>query len=224
MPFRLCNAPATFQQLMNQVLRKYLGKFVLVYLNNIIIYFKIFEEHKKYVKLVFEALRVISLIMKLKKCKFAQKELRFLGHIISAEGIRTDPDKIVKMVTLSSSTNLKELRSRLGLFSYYQQYIKGFSDITRPIYELIREENGKPVLFEWTLARQKAFKVIKAKLAMAPVIAHPNFDKLFILYTDTSGGGVEAVLHQKGDDGRERIIACTSRTYKKHEKKYLIIE
>ena len=126
------------------------------------------------------------------------------------------------MVTLSSSTNLKELRSRLGLFSYYQQYIKGFSDITRPIYELIREENGKPVLFEWTLARQKAFKVIKAKLAIAPVVAHPNFDKPFILYTDVSGGGIGAILHQKGDDSRERIIACTSRTYNKHKKKYPI--
>ena len=104
---------------MNQVLRKYLGKFVLVYLDDIIIYSKTFEEHKEHVRLVFEALRAASLMMKPKKCKFAQKELRFLGHIISAEGIRTDPDKIAKMVTLSLPTNLKELRSRLGLFSYY---------------------------------------------------------------------------------------------------------
>src|SRR6266540_488419 len=104
---------------MNQVLRKYLGKFVLVYLDDIIIYSKTFEEYKKYVRLVFEALRAASLMMKLKKCKFVQKELRFLGHIISANGIKTDPDKIAKMVTLSILTNLKELRLRLGLFSYY---------------------------------------------------------------------------------------------------------
>ena len=121
---------------MNQVLRKYLGKFVLVYLDDIIIYSKTFEEHKEHVRLVFEALRAASLMMKPKKCKFAQKELRFLGHIISAEGIRTDPDKIAKMVTMSPPTNLKGLRSRLGLFSYYRQYIKGFSEITRPMYEL----------------------------------------------------------------------------------------
>src|SRR6266498_4162105 len=113
MPFGLCNAPATFQRLMNKVLRKYLRKFVLVYLDDIIIYSKIFEEHKKHVRLVFEALRTASLMMKPKKCKFTQKELRFLGHIISAEGIRTDPDKIAKIVTMSPSTNLKELRSRL---------------------------------------------------------------------------------------------------------------
>ncbi len=119
MPFGLCNTLVTFQRLMNQVLRKYLGKFILVYLDNIIIYSKTFEEHKKHVRLVFEALRAASLMMKPKKCKFAQKELRFLGHIISVEGIRTDPDKIAKMVTLSVLTNLKELRLRLGLFSYY---------------------------------------------------------------------------------------------------------
>jgi len=128
------------------------------------------------------------------------------------------------MVILSPPTNLKELRSRLSLFSYYWQYIKGFSDITRPMYELTREENGKAMPFEWTAIRQKAFKVIKAKLVTAPVVAHPDFNKPFILYTDTSGGGVGAVLHQKGEDGRERIIACISRTYNEHEKKYPITE
>ena len=94
----------------------------------------------------------------------------------------------------------------------------------RPMYKLIREENGKAVPFEWIATRQKAFKNIKAKLAMMPVVAHPNFDKPFILYTDTSGRGIGAVLHQKGDDGREKIIACTSRTYNEHEKKYPITE
>src|SRR6266496_715070 len=159
---------------MNKVLRKYLGKVILVYLDKIIIYSKTFEEHKEYVKLVFEALRVASLMMKPKKCKFAQKELRFLGHIISAEGIRMDPEKIAKMVSLSPLTNLKELRSRLGLFSYYQQFVKGFSDITRPMYKLTREENGKLVSFEWTLTRQKAFEVIKTKLAVTLVVAYTN--------------------------------------------------
>src|SRR6266498_2183462 len=92
------------------------------------------------------------------------------------------------------------------------------------MYELIREEKGKAVPFEWTAARQKAFKAVKAKLATAPVVAHPNFDKPFILYTDASGGGVGAVLHQKGEDRRERIIAYASRTYNEHERKYPIIE
>ncbi len=128
------------------------------------------------------------------------------------------------MVTLLSPTNLKELRSRLGLFSYYRQYIKGFSDITRPMYELIKKENGKAVPFEWTVARQKAFEPIKAKLITAPVMAHSDFNKSFILYMDVSGEGVGAILHQKGKDKRERIIAYASRTYNEYEKKYPITE
>ena len=90
------------------------------------------------------------------------------------------------------------------------------------MYELTRKENGKIVPFEWTTVRQKAFKIIKAKLATTPVVAHPNFDKPFILYTDASGEGIGAVLHQKGDDRREWIIACASRTYNEYEKKYPI--
>src|SRR6266540_2082418 len=92
------------------------------------------------------------------------------------------------------------------------------------MYELTREENGKPVPFKWTAARQKAFEAIKAKLATAPVVTHPDFNKPFILYTDASDGGVGAVLYQKGKDGRERIIAYASRTYNEHEKKYPITE
>ncbi len=105
---------------MNQLFRKYLSKFILVYLNDIIIYSKIFEEHKEHVQLVFEALQAVFLIMKLKKCKFVQKELQFFGYIILAERIRTDFKKIAKMVTLPLPTNLKELRSRLGLSFYYR--------------------------------------------------------------------------------------------------------
>ncbi len=92
------------------------------------------------------------------------------------------------------------------------------------MYEFTRKENGKPIPFEWTPARQKAFEIIKVKLIIAPVVVHPNFDKLFILYTNVSGGDVEAVLHQKEDDERERIIVYASRTYNEHEKKYPITE
>src|SRR6266498_590719 len=93
----------------------------------------------------------------------------------------------------------------------------------RPMYKLIREENGKSVPFEWIAARQKAFKMIKAKLAMALIATHPDFNKSFNLYMDASGGGVGVVLHQKGDDGRERIITCTSKTYNKHERNTLLL-
>ena len=130
------------------MLRKYLGSFILVYLDDIIIYFRTFEEHKQYVRQVFQALREANLMMKPKKCNFAKQELRFLRHIIFKERIRVDLEKIVKMVLLSLPTNLKQLQSRLGHFSFYRKYIKEFSEITRPMYELIRKNEGISVSFE----------------------------------------------------------------------------
>src|SRR6266540_3132701 len=148
-----CNAfwaiqrPVTFQRLMNHILRKYLRDFTLVYLDDIIIYSKTWKGHLNYLRLVFEALRGAGLMVKVKKCEFAKKELKFLGHIISREGIRTDSEKIEKMVNIGPPKNFKELRSRLGHFSFYRQYIKGFSGITKPMYELTQMENGKYVPF-----------------------------------------------------------------------------
>src|SRR6266540_4167254 len=147
-------------------------------------------------------------MVKVKKCEFVKKKLKFLGHVISRERIRIDPKKIEKMVNIGPSKNLKELRSRLGLFFFYRQYIKGFSNITKPMYELIQMENRKYVPFVWNNKRQKAFDEIKRRMTMAPIVAHPYFEKPFILYTDASGEGIGAVLHQKDDQGKERIIAC----------------
>ncbi len=132
---------------MNYILRKYLGDFAFVYLDDIIIYLKTWKGHLNHLRLVFEALRGAGLMVKVKKCEFAKKELKFLGHIISRERIRTDPEKIEKIVNIGPPKNLKELRLRLGLFSFYRQYIKGFSSITKPMYELTQMENGKYVPF-----------------------------------------------------------------------------
>src|SRR6266540_2418238 len=163
-------------------------------------------------------------MVKVKKCEFAKKELKFLGHIISRKGIRTDPKKIEKMVNIGPPKNLKELRSRLGLFSFYRQYIKGFLGITKLMYELTQMENGKYVPFVWNEKRQKAFNDIKRRMTMAPIVAHPDFEKPFILYTDASREGIGTVLHQKDDQGKERIIAYASRALNQHEKNYPITE
>src|SRR6266511_2991044 len=122
------------------MLRKYLGSFILVYLDDIIIYFRTFEEHKQYVRKVFQALREANLMMKPKKCEFAKQELRFLGYIVSKDGIKIDFEKIAKMVSLPLPINLKQLQFRLELFSFYHKYIKGYLEIMRPIYELIRKD------------------------------------------------------------------------------------
>ena len=135
---------------MNQVLRKYLGSSILIYLNDIIIYSWTFKEHKQHVRQVFQALREANLMMKPKKCEFAKQELRFLGYIVSKDGIKIDFEKIAKMVSLPLPINLKQLQFRLELFSFYHKYIKGYLEIMRPIYELIRKDNGILVPFKWT--------------------------------------------------------------------------
>ncbi len=163
-------------------------------------------------------------MVKVKKCEFAKKELKFLGHIISRKGIRTDSKKIEKMVNIGLPKNLKELRSRLSLFSFYRQYIKGFSSITKLMYELTQIENGKYVPFVWNEKRQKAFDEIKRRMTMAPIVAHPDFNKPFILYTDASEEGIGVILYQKDDQSKEHIIACASRALNQHEKNYPIIE
>ena len=163
-------------------------------------------------------------MVKVKKCEFAKKELKFLRHIISREGIRTDSEKIEKMVNIGPPKNLKELRLRLGLFSFYRQYIKGFSGITKPMYKLTQIENRKYVPFVWNEKRQKAFDEIKKRIMIAPIVAYSDFEKPFILYMDASGEGIRAVLHQKDDQGKERIIACASRALNQYEKNYPITE
>ena len=125
-------------------------------------------------------------MVKIKKCDFVKKELKFLEHIISREGIRTDLKKIEKMINTGPPKNLKELKSRLDLFSFYRQYIKGFSSITRLMYELTQMENGKYVPFVWNEKRQKAFDDIKKRMTMILIVSYPNFKKPFILYTDIS--------------------------------------
>ena len=133
---------------MNQVLRKYLKSFILVYLNDIIIYSRTFKEHKQHIRQVFQALKEANLMMKSKKCEFVKQELRFLRHIIFKDEIRMDSEKIAKMVSLPPPINLKQLQSRLRFFLFYHKYIKGFLEITRPIYELIRKDNGILVPFK----------------------------------------------------------------------------
>ncbi len=132
---------------MNHILKKYLRDFIFVYLNDIIIYSKTWKGYLNYLRIVFKALKGAGLIVKVKKCDFIKKKLKFLEYIISREGIRIDSEKIKKMVNIGSPKNLKKLRLRLGLFSFYWQYIKGFSNIIRPIYELMQIENRKYILF-----------------------------------------------------------------------------
>src|SRR5436305_13140122 len=141
MPFELSYASVTFQRLMNRVLQEFLGDFVAVYLNNVIIFTKgTFEQHMNHLQQVFEALKITNLKVKLKKCHFCLPNIHFLGHVVGRNGIKPDPEKIKKVKNYPILTNLTELRAALGLFSYYRKFIKDFSRIARPMNALLKKD------------------------------------------------------------------------------------
>src|SRR5436190_19763325 len=142
MPFGLCNAPGTFQRLMNFVLQDFLGKFVAVYLDDIIIYSRTFEQHIDHIQLIFEALRTATLKIKLKKGFFCFPNIAFLGYIVGRNGISPDPTKVEKIKNFPEPTNLKELREALGLFSYYRKFVKDFSQIAKPLLILLKKDTS----------------------------------------------------------------------------------
>ena len=219
MPFGLCNAPATFQRTMDYVLGDAKGKFVMVYLDDVIIYSKTFEEHLKHIEEVLNRIRDANLRLKAEKCFFAATELQFLGHVVGKDGVRPDPEKVDKVVHYPTPTNLRDLRGVLGLFSYYRRFIKDFSQLADPLYVLLK----KDAPYNWTTLQQKAFDALKEKLTQAPVVRYPDFSRPFFLYTDASGTGLGAVLAQKEEE-EEYVIAYASRTLTPAEKNYAVTE
>src|SRR5919197_1410394 len=193
---------------MNHIMREFLEKFVLVYIDDVIIYSETFEEHIEHLKQVFEKLRESNLMVKLKKCEFGKQEITFLGHVIGKNGIKPDPAKVEKIKNLKEPTNLRELRSVLGLCSYYRKFVKNFSKIVKPMTKLL----GKDEKYVWGESQQKAFETMKEILTSEPVLKHPIFGEPFILITDASQEGLGAVLAQKDDDGKEAVIAYASKS------------
>ena len=216
MPFGLCNAPATFQRLMETVLAGLARKTCMVYIDDILIFSKTFEEHLTHLEEVFNRLRQAGLRLKLKKCTFAQPKVEYLGHVVTRNGIEVDPKKVEAVKGFPQPTNLKTLRSFLGLASYYRRFIPNFSREARPLHSL----TCKNAQFVWTPTCQQAFDKLKQLLTDAPVLAFPNFEQDFILETDASGEGLGAVLAQKHQDGGIRPVAFASRTLQPHEKNY----
>ena len=207
MPFKLNNVPATFQRLMNDVLKDYLRKFVAVYLDDIIIFSKDKKNHKRHVKKVLNKIREANLKIKITKCQWFLNEIKFVGHKVNQHGIQPDEDNVKKIRECRSPTDIRGVRRFLGMAQYYCTFIKGFADITRPLYDFTRKDNE----FEWTEAQQRAFNIIKEKLTEEPILAHPNWDKPFKLYIDASDIGLEVILTQDDNNGKERVIAYETR-------------
>ncbi|GKE29029.1 putative reverse transcriptase domain-containing protein [Tanacetum coccineum] len=211
MPFGLTNAPTIFMDLMNQVCKPYLDKFVIIFIDDILIYSKRKEEHAEHLKLIRELLKKEELYAKFSKCDFWLSQVQFFGHVIDSEGIHVDPAKIESIKDWESPKTLTKICLFLDLAGYYRRFIKGFSKIAKTMTKLTR----KSVKFDWTKKAETAFQLLKQKLCSAPILALPKGSKNFVVYCDASHKGLGAVLMQK-----EKVIAYTSRQLKIHKKNY----
>ena len=223
MPFGLMNAPATFQRLMNTVLGDLNLSEVLIYLDDIIIFSETIDEHISRLQRVFARLREHGLKLKPSKCHLLVEEVLYLGHVVSKDGIKTNPDKIDVVRTWPVPKTAKEVRSFLGFTGYYRRFIEKYAAVAKPLFELLggkrSAKKSPPKPFVWTDECQKAFDELKMKLTSAPVLAYPDFTKPFILQTDASLDGCGAVLVQE-QEGKERVISYASRSLQQGERRY----
>lgn len=219
MPFGLCNAPATFQRLMEYILAELQWKHCLIYLDDIIAFSQEFQEQMSRLEEVFTKLRKAGLKLKPKKCCFAKPSVRYLSHVVSQQGLQPDSEKARAVGGYPRPMSTAEVRSSLGLVEYYRRFIKGFSTIAVPLTSLQQQM----VPFEWTVECEKAFNTIKESLTTAPVLVFPKFTQGFVLATDASDRGLGAVLSQVYD-GKETAIAYVSRVLRKAETNFSTIE
>jgi transposase InsO family protein len=233
MPMGLCNSPATFQRLMETCLGDKNFELLLLYLDDILVFSGTVEDQIQRLRLVFQRLRSYGLKVKPSKCHFFKQEVTFLGHVVSEDGVKTDPGKVDAVRNWSVPTCEKDLRSFLGLCSYYRKYVRNFAMIASPLHAIILKHGGKgrkveetvvsggqpilPFSQRWTVECQTAFEQLKTCLVTAPVLGYPDFTKPFVLETDASFQGLGAVLSQDQTKGRV-VIAYASRSLRPTER------
>ena len=193
MSFGLTNAPAYFMYLMNSVFMNELDKFVVVFIDDILIYSKNEEEHGEHLRVVLQRLRDHKLYAKFSKCEFWLTSVKFLGHTISKDGISVDPSKVQEVMDWKPPKSVHQIRSFLGLAGYYRRFIPDFSRIAKPMTELLK----KGLKFVWSEACEKAFHALREHLTFAPVLAQPDMTKSFEVFCDASGTGLGCVLMQE---------------------------
>ena len=211
MSFGLTNAPATFMDLMNRVFHPYLDRFVIVFIDDILVYSRSELGHERHLGLVFQTLRQYQLYVKFRKCEFWLSRVGFLGHAVSADGIYVDPQKVEAVANWEQPTTVTKVRSFLGLAGYYRRFIEGFSKIAGPLHCLTR----KGVKFEWIDRCEGSFQTLKEKLTSAPVLTFPKGNEGFEVYSDASCQGLGCMLMQ-----HKRVVAYSSRQLKKQELNY----
>ena len=217
--FGLTGAPPNFQRLMSRILHGLEWKICLIYIDDIIIFSKSFEEHLSRLSLVFQRLREANLKLKPSKCHFARNSVNFLGFVVSSDGVSPDPDKIEAVRSFPVPKCVKDVRSFLGLCNYYRRFVEGFAKITSPLNRLTR----KNVEFVWSPDCDFAFNELKNRLCSPPILAYPDFEKPFHLYTDASKSSIGYVLGQK-IDGKEHVVAYGGRELNLAETRYSTTE
>jgi hypothetical protein len=190
MSFGLTNAPAHFMYLLSSVFMPELEKFVMVFIDDILVYSKNEEEHEQHLRIILQRLHNHQLYVKFSKCAFWLKEVTFLGHVISVEGIAVDPSKVQELLDWKSPRSVTQICSFPGLVGYYRRFIPNFSKIVKPMTKLL-EKDAK---FKWSTQCEEAFLTLKKLLSTAPVLAQLNIDKPFDVYCDVSDTGIGGIL------------------------------
>jgi len=219
LPFGCCNGPPLFERLMEHVLSGLQWTICLLYLDDVICFSKTFEEHLDRLDQILTRLREAGLKISTKKCHFFQSQVGFLGHIVSEEGVSTDPEKISVVKNWPTPKTVKQLKSYLGFCSYYRKYVPSFSDIARPLNKLC--EKSTKQLVDWSQECQESFEKLKHLLTSTPILSYPTVGEPYILDTDASSCAAGSVLSQV-IDGKERVIAYYSKTFQKSEVNYCI--
>lgn len=218
MPFGLCNAPSTFQRLMQRMFGDQQGQSLLLYLDDIIVFSGSVSQHLQRLEVVLSRLQREGLKAKLEKCAFFQRQVGYLGHIISRQGVSTDPAKVAAVAEWQRPKHVSELRSFLGFASYYRRFVEGFARLSSPLHKLVaelvgsksRRGSGRAIETAWTPECEQSFEALKTKLVSAPVLAYADFSRPFILEVDASHSGLGAVLSQE-QEGKVRPVAYASR-------------
>lgn len=217
MPFGLKNAPATFQRLMNNILREFINKICVVYLDDILIFSTSLEEHLDSLGRILQRLRESNMKLQIDKCHFAERQTEYLGHVVTNGCIKPNPNKVDAINTIDLPTTQKEIKSFLGMTGYYRKFIKDYAKVAYPMIKYLKK-NGSRISTN-DLEYVDAFRKLKALITSGPVLNSPDFNKTFVLTTDASNYAIGAVLSQCGHP-----IAFSSRTLNNHEKNYSVIE
>lgn len=220
LPFGLSTAPATWQRLIDRVIGVDLEPFCFKYLDDIIIITQTFEQHLEVLSKVLQRLIAAGLTLGRDKCHFCRSELRYLGYVVTSQGLYVDPLKVEAILQIPTPTKISDVRSLIGTASWYRRFIPNFSSLTQPLTELLRK-NSK---FCWTSKQEEAFRQIKEHLISAPVLSCPNFELPFIIQCDASGYGIGAVLTQNHPDIGEKVVCYLSRSLTRQERKFSTTE